>query len=497
MIDPQENKRGRLVPKWLEYPKAIGTGELVVPRQTPFEINEATKKSIKHDLEEFATDPTSQMACRLMGAGIILGDNELSHDMASFIIDKRGVDPLSIKLANKILNITHNDEPLLEVDVRISKLRKWVSMYPRSAIGWIELSRAFTIKGQKEKAKRAAMTALQIAPYERYIVRCAVRLFLHIGDLDRAWYYVERASKYRFDPWIKATEVNVALISERKVPHIKKFIPRDILIDQLFDFSELLDSYGCIELDSGNDRTARKQFRLAWKKPSGNVITHAEWVIRNKLPGMKESCVLEFDRSPEAKTWINYFDLNVGKAMDAVREWELEEPYSKHPFIVGSFIACHAGHPKEGVKIAKRGVMVNPHSKIIYNNLCYALLRAGNVTEADKYINKLKAKNETDSDMISKATLGLYAFRKKNVTLGRQTYIEVIDYFKQTNNPELQALALLNLTLAELEAQTPESNNFAVKCMEATKKMKSPHIILMRKLVQEKFREFGGHYTGF
>src|SRR3990172_5655617 len=126
MNNPQTHKRSHVVPKWFEYPKAIEKGELVIPRGTPFEINRATKESIQTDLEEFKIDSTPEMACRLMGAGIVIGDEQLTRDMATFIARKGGVDPLSIKLADKILNVDSEIEHVSEIDVRISKLRKWV-----------------------------------------------------------------------------------------------------------------------------------------------------------------------------------------------------------------------------------------------------------------------------------------------------------------------------------------------------------------------------------
>lgn len=485
MNNLQTHKRSHVVPKWLEYPKAIKKGELVVPRKTSFEINKATKESIQNDLLEFKTDPTVEMACRLLGAGIVIGDEQLSRDMAAFL-SKKGGDSLSIKLADKILNVD-SDMPLVsEVDVRISHLRKWLSEYPKSAIAWIELSRALTIKGQDEKAKRAAKIALQLAPYNRYIVRCAIRLFLHTSDFDMAWYYIKRASKHHFDPWIKATEVNVALISEQKTPDINKFIPQNLSGDQLFHYSELLESAGYLELNSGNNKKAKKQLRLAWTKPSENVITHAEWLLRNKIPWMRETTVLEFDRSLEAKTWINYIDFKLNEALDAAREWELEEPYSKFPFVVGSSIACSADKPEIGVEIAKRGLLSNPHDRTIYNNLCYSLLRAGKVEEAGKYINKLKVKKGTDSDLYCQATIGLYEFKNNNITVGRQAYLDVIEQFKQKGQYELQGKAFLNLSLAELDVLTEETKIIAIKSLEATKSMQSPDIILLRNLVRSK-----------
>jgi len=488
MNNPQAHKRSHIVPKWFEYPKAIAKGDLIISRKVPFEINKVTRESIQTDLEEFRINPTSEIACRVMGAGIVIGDEQLSHDMAEYIAKKGGVDLLSIKLADKILNVSNNVEQLSEVDVRISKLRKWVTEYPRNAIAWIDLSRAFAIKGQIEKAKRAATIANQLAPYDRYIVRCVGRLFLHTNDLDLALYYTQRASKYRFDPWIKATEVNVALISQLKIPDIKKFIPKNLSHDELFHFSELLESAGLLELNSGNDRKARKQLRLAWENPSDNVITHAEWILRNRLPGMMESHNLNFNRSLEATTWINYDELKVNKALEAAREWELEEPYSKYPFIVGSSIASISDQPSSGAAIAKRGLMVNPSSIGLYNNLCYSLLRSGNITEAQKYINKLNIKDGTNQDLFCQATLGLYAYGIKNYAEGRAAYLEVINQFKKNNELVLQAEAILNFALSEINASTPESREIAIRSLENTETMKNTTIILLRKLLKEKLK---------
>lgn len=483
MNNPQIHKRSHVVPKWFEYRKAIKKGELVVPREIPYEINRVTMESIQNDLEEFKADSTPEMACRLMGAGIVVGDEQLSRDMASFITKKGGVDPLSIKLADKVLNVDSDIEHMSEKDVRISELRKWVSEYPNSAITWIELSREFIIKGQDKKAKRAAKIAVQLAPYDRYIVRCAVRLFLHTGDLDMAWHYIARASKHHFDPWIKATEVNVALISDHKTPDINKFIPRNLSGDQLFHYSELLESAGYLELNSGNDRKAKKQLQLAWAKPSENVITHAEWLLRNKIPWMRGKAALEFDKSLEAKTWINYINFKLEEALGAAREWELEEPYSKFPFVVGASIACGAGQPEIGVAIAKRGLFCNPHDRTIYNNLCYSLLRAGRVDEAGEYINKLAG---TDSDLYCQATIGLYEFKSNNINGGRQAYYNVIEEFKQKGQPELQAEALLNLALAEVEVFTADAKIRAIKSLEITESLKSTEVILLRNILHSK-----------
>lgn len=491
MNNHQENKRNRIIPRWLEYGKAVETGELIISKKKPLIINGVTKDSIESDLKEFIACPSSTMACRLMGAGIILGNEQLTYDMAMYIKKNRGVDILSIKLADRIINTGNGAGQPTAVDVHIADFRKWTSQYHNDAIAWIELARAYTIKGLKIKAKRAALVALQLAPYDRFIVRSAVRFFLHIGDYESAWFYVTRASKSHFDPWIKATEINVANISSRSTPAIKKMIPPDLSHEQIFHFSELLESYGYLELESGNDRKARKQLKLAWQNPSESVITHAEWLIRNRLPSLREGTDLEYSRSPEAYTWQKYSELKLDEAIEAAKEWELEEPYSKYPFIVGACIACNADKPETGVDIAERGLIIDPNNRIILNNLCYALLRIGDVDSASKHIRKLVPRGETEADLIALATIGLYEIKSKNVATGRQKYYEVIRKFKQKGEIDLQASAILNLAIAEIDVGTSESKPLAIKALSVTESINSSTVLSVRRILQKKLHGIG------
>ena len=495
MQDPQVENRSRIIPKWLEYSDAVKRGELISYRKRTFETNEETKESIKTDLKDFKLNQTPEMACRLMGAGIIMGDNQLSHDMASFIATKGGLDPIALRLADKIIHVDEQAEPVTESYVIIANLRRRLSQFPNSAISWIDLSRAFAIAGHDEKAKKAAMAALQLAPYDRYIVRCAVRCFLHIGDFDRAWNYIKGASQYNLDPWIKATEVNVALITEHNIPDFK--IPANLSSDQIFHYSELLESAGLLDIISGNDKKAKKKFRIAWSKPSQNVITHAEWILRNRLPGLRESTTLKFEQSLEAKTWVNYINFKLNEALDSAIQWGVEEPYSKYPFLIGSTIAVNAGYPEFGAKIAMKGLQIAPNDRFIFNGICYASLRAGKVDDASLYIDKLKFNDGTDLDLFCQATRGLYEFKIKKIDVGRQMYNEVMEQFRQKRAPHLEAEAFLNLALAELEAKTPSARYRAINSLNMTEIWEHPNMMwkyqtisILRKAVQKQLNAF-------
>ena len=257
---------------------------------------------------------------------------------------------------------------------------------------------------------------------------------------------------------------------------------------KMYFISELLESYGYLELDAGNNKKAKRHLRHTWENPNENVITHAEWIIRNKAPEMRDTAELDFLQSPEAKTWVNYFHLNLKDALDSIHEWELEEPYSKYPLIVGSCMACNAGKPELGIDLAKKGLLLAPNDRTIYNNLCYALLMADKIDETKKYIEKIKQEDGSELDLYCKATHGLFNFKLKNIEEGRSEYLDVISKFKQRGDSTQQIEALLNLTIAELDAFTQGSQATAIKVLEVTEQLNAPTITLLRKIIQNKMQ---------
>lgn len=178
MNDTQSSKRGHVVPKWLGFSDALKKRELIIPRGKPFEINEYTKKNIE-EYKEFKQTPLIETASSLLGSAIVVGNESLAREMAIFIKKKRAASKLSLEIADKILNQNMTNKHDVEIGVRIAQIKNWIRKFPKSAIPWIELARLYTINGQNKKAKRAVIVALNLAPFDRYIVRCGVRFFLH------------------------------------------------------------------------------------------------------------------------------------------------------------------------------------------------------------------------------------------------------------------------------------------------------------------------------
>lgn len=480
-------KRGHVVPKWLNFSDALRKSEIITPRKHPFKINQITKENVDQEYKEFKESPSIDNAFSLLSAAIITNDNQLKRDIAFFLKKKIKPSELSLDLVEKVLDVEEDKDGLPDINLQIAKIKKWVSKYPKSAIPWVELGRFYTIKGQHNKASRAVTVALNLAPTDRYIVRCGVRFFLHIFDFDSAWYYIHKANKNLRDPWLKATEINVSLLAKKRTPNFKNILPSDPLSIDVFHYSELYETFGLLELDDGNINKAKKQFKIAWKNPAETVITHGEWVIRNKLQGLRESSTLDYDRSLEALTWIQYYKLNIDAALKTAGEWELEETYSRSPYMVRASIACNAGFPNEAAEILRRGLLINPDDPPLLNNLCYSLLKAGDVYKAEKVFSRMRPEETGNKErlIVYLATKGLLEFKRGNALLGKELYFSAIDKSRKIGSRYFEAKAYLNLVLAEIETSSDDVKKHAQAAMDIAKGLEDPDILLLIKQIND------------
>ena len=95
---------------------------------------------------------------------------------------------------NEKLNSVFEQEESLKQRIRILKKAKDFCCY--NPIAYCELARCYTILGQQDKAEEMMNIALHLAPAHRYISRSAARLFLHLGDHDKAHYIVSHTWQF-------------------------------------------------------------------------------------------------------------------------------------------------------------------------------------------------------------------------------------------------------------------------------------------------------------
>ena len=485
MLNIWDEHKHLVIPKWLSLPTAVKSRDISVLFSGLKSINQDTIKKLQFQYTDFLFEPSPYIASDLMGAAFIVGENEIAIKTARYILKDSSLPEPTLNLATYIVQGHKQDESKPEIRVLISLYKKSLADFPRDALSWIELGRLYTIKGQLDKAEKAVKTALFLAPFDRYTVRSGVRFFLHSGDYEAALYYAKKAAQQTKDPWLRATEINAALTLSSRHVKLKRSEIKNIPSNQLFHFSELLETIGMLELQSGNKKIAKKDFNLAWVDPSENVITHAEWILREELSTITGPDTLKINNSPEAAAWHNYSINDFNKAIEYTREWELEEPYSKSSYAMCSCLLSCQKKYIDAQKCARRGLDANPRDHLLTNNLCFALLQAGDVEEAEKILNKIGKITEPVENIFYFATKGLLEFKKKNIMQGREYYNKSLDYSNRAKNQILYAKALLHWVLAEIEAKTPEFRQFAIESLKNTIDIQGPDIKWARNEVRE------------
>jgi hypothetical protein len=185
---------------------------------------------------------------------------------------------------------------------------------------------------------------------------------------------------------------------------------------------------------------------------------------------MAQSVNLDTSGSPEAEAWKHYSILDLTKAIMAAREWALEEPYSRHPWTLGSSIFCETDRFKDAQSFAREGLVSNPDDFTLSNNLVFALLKDSKVRDAERELASSPVPKTDVQRPVRLATLGLLEFKKGNLQLGRQFYLEAIALSEKLNAPQLAARAFLNLAIAEIEAKGDRVDEFISQGMAAVGK---------------------------
>src|SRR5205807_1070689 len=133
--------------------------------------------------------------------------------------------------------------------IRTAKER--VTKFPRDAFAWIDQARLYTILGQYNKARRAVLVALHLAPTDRIIVRSAIRFFAHHNDWDEALYYANKAYRVNNDPFILGPLVSIGTRLDKLPIRLRPTANAALHASDAFLYSEVAAAIGTFELLNG------------------------------------------------------------------------------------------------------------------------------------------------------------------------------------------------------------------------------------------------------
>ena len=472
-----EHKDRRVVPNWRSFGKSTLLGEL---NSVQIENkNREQETSIDDYVIDWKHNRTVIHASDLLSAAISNGkkDNPCVNDAAKFILaNKDKATPSQISLANHIfknklpvelsfrfkeINIDKlpsliNTEPIRE---KIRETKNLIRSYSKNPIWYVELSRYYSILGQEENSVFAMKTALHLAPNNRFVLRCATRLFAHYHTeknnyLDYIHQFLRKSPLTLTDPWLASAEISIATIQKRTSKFIKNGMA---LINSKnispFNFTELASSIGTVELLNGSTKKSREFFKKSLINPNDNSLAQLEWASTKDNQLNIDPSNFSVDMNFEAMALDAYHNSDYDSALDNAAKWFFDMPFSLRPILFASNLASTILKDQtKSIAFLNAGLTSHPYDPLLLNNLAYALALNNKPSEAFEHLNKIKSDThiEQTTQICLDATRGLAYIRAGFLDEGRRLYLSAIEKTKEINNQELNWTAILNYAREEI-----------------------------------------------
>jgi tetratricopeptide (TPR) repeat protein len=313
---------------------------------------------------------------------------------------------------------------------QISYLRGRSRREPRNALLWHDLAWCYAAIGEAKRAERAIRSAVQVGGESRAIRRSATRFFSDAKDYDSALHILGRLDSIRSDPWLLAAHMAASRAAQRetKLRKTARSLVKGLDFSPL-QLSELAASLATDELYFGGKKQVRRLIAQSLEQPTDNSLAQAVWIgeeLNQTL--VKHDQINEVSGSYEAAARQAYSELDWAACLADAKLWQIDEPFSIEAAALGGYVACTFLQDFEASEnISRRGLVANPKSALLRNNLIVSLCEQSKVDEASKEyhgINSLAdAANWTS---MLEATNGLLLYRHGNIEAAREQYANAI-----------------------------------------------------------------------
>lgn len=483
------DKDRKVIPRWRSFSDVLGRRELesVAPPQVDQTVH---FDYLAQKIVDWRRHKTVGHASDLVGAALTLGREQEAIEAARFLLqDNLSVSPWVRELAERASRPSNNIETTLPRFVTVEELREQVKtlkyllrIEPCDPITWVELSRAYAIQGQNRQADRSMTVALQLAMNNRFVLRSASRLWVHLNDIEKAHDVLINADRTRYEPWLLAAEIALSGAAERKPKFIKA--ARRMLTERRYPpihISELASAVGTLELQAGSVRKSKKLFRLSLEDPTENSVAQVAWVSRQYNTMHLEDRYLALPNAFEAKSWDHYKNSEWENTVEQCERWQFDQPFSSRPSGLGSYVAAVALEDYELSKqFAERGLVANPVDFILLNNLAFACINLQDFDRAKESLSKVNRSTLSDvQQAILQATEGLLEYRNGDVLRGRRLYSDARTIARRIKNDRLYALASAFYAIEEASHEGSDSN---IKLSEIHRTLKNDNDPILKVL---------------
>lgn len=438
------NRPNRLViPRWRDFKETSRTGELTKDRNKNSPALPAL--SIQEQIDNWNNENSIANAIELVNSAFVINEMAVAQTAAKFILDncKDNNHPLLI-ISKIILNSNEETEKIketpvvsfenlhLKISCKIREIRKRLNRNPYNTILWLNYARWYTVIGKIDKAENCIRTAIQLNSDNIFVIRCAVRFFLHIHKYDKgskdsllfALQLIRKNPATKVDPWLMATEISLCAYLKKtsnlmkagfSMIEAKNFSP--------FALSELSAAVATEELKNGSNKSAKKLFAVSLIDPNENAIAQAEWATDHL-----GEILFNFRRenSFEANSYYNLQLENWEESFNEALNWVIDQPFSCEPANHASYLASAIVDDNQlSIKICDFGLRANPKEFTLLNNKAYSLAVEKKSSEAEKTFSQIDISTLTKEEKVAyTATKGLILYSKGDIESGRLLYNE-------------------------------------------------------------------------
>lgn len=474
-----------IIPLWRSYSQTAASGEL---EYTGSKVSHIRFDRFGEFLEAWRAKKSIITAADLINAAVVSDNKALPEVLSAseFLLqNSEFCSPLALDVAKSLLDQSleekviktksteakpsFEDEAKSLIDrltdqettirARIGLLRKQLRDFCYNAITYCELSRCYSDLGLNDKARHYMLCAVQLAPHNRYVSRCAARFFVHDNDPARARKILIDNGWMRSDPWLLASEIAVASVMQRTSRYVKE--GRQLILSDNYSpysSSELCFAICKEDRKAGKRRDWQKMFNLGLRSPNDNSLAQAEYIV-------KEESRMRFDygqyetvnRKYEADT-RNFYSL--GRYEDAFLSsvnWMHDYRFSHEPIAFAFDLSCTFLKKYDySSAVIRHWLKTHPQDYAMTNNLIYALGLSDHIEEAEHLLSKINVAHQLnerlENGICLLATSGLIAYRKGNIDEGRQLYQLSIDTAKKMRERDLAGKARLNMIREEVHS---------------------------------------------
>jgi tetratricopeptide (TPR) repeat protein len=474
-----ENQDRNVVPRWRDFHTTVALGELQSSKSSSISFEGTSGELVAKRVSDWRNSRTIWHAADLLNT-TFFGEIRPDHaEAAHFILEHSASAPDTlVRLARRLtgedsLQVVFDSTAASTETIRqqIHFLRGRLRDEGPNAIILTDLARLYASIAKPDAAVRTMLSACKLAPANRFVLRAAARLFLHVKDYNLALRFLRSSPRTAIsDPWLTAAEVAVASAVRQPSAFAKDGF-RVAKDDSFSHFSraELNSALATLEMENGNASKARKLFNASLISPNENALAQAEFARRGLGLAIDES-KLEVPRSFEANAYFCFNHEMWDDSLSYAEKWLNDQPFSSRPAVFGSYVAsCLIEDYDRARNILEQALTANPTNPVLINNLAFAMACSGHATAAQNELKKINWAAVEERYAVSlTATQGLVLMRQGHVEAGRERYQAAISLAHKLNSKQYEIMATAYFAREEaLAGQADASKTFEVAVAKA------------------------------